>query len=379
MMKKRIDELKAPQNILMIGLFLAFLLSHVVHTYFAGMMFTFTEFSKILIMYFLFVLIIDSEKKLKITIYLLIFLTFLLALQGIYQYNTGYGWAGQPIIRHTYEGVESLRITWLSIFNDPNDLGLAFVIGLALLIGLFFGKTNLISKIFILPIAGCIMYALYLTNSRGAYLAFMVMVFFYFVRRSKIKLLGPLIGAGLVFLIFIFGPSRLAYMSTDGDSAYNRVDAWYYGVQLTKANPIFGIGYGMFMDDYGMTAHNTFVLAMTEAGLLGLFFLVGLFYISFKGLSLIQKHNMRMRNYTYGLQGTLIGFTASAFFLSRLYIPIPYILFALSASLVNVNSANLSLPHNVSVNRLTMRDLRNIGLATTGIVAMFYAIVKITL
>src|SRR3989338_10680688 len=75
MIKKKADSLKAPQNMLMLGLFLAFLLSHVAHTYFGGLMMTFTEFSKTVILYFLFVMIIDSERKFKITIYLLILLT----------------------------------------------------------------------------------------------------------------------------------------------------------------------------------------------------------------------------------------------------------------------------------------------------------------
>ena len=386
MIKKKTDSLKAPQNMLMLGLFLAFLLSHVAHTYFGGLMLAFTEFSKTVILYFLFVLIVDSERKFKITIFLIVFLTLLLAIQGIYQFNTGYGWAGQPLVKQD----DISRITWISIFEDPNDLGLTLVIAVGILIAFLFGKVKFITRIVILPILGYILYALYLTNSRGAFLSLMAAVFFYFVRKTKKFLLGGIIGALFVFLIFAFGPSRLALMSTDEESAYNRADAWYYGIQLTKSNPIFGVGYKMFEDDFPMTAHNSFVLAMAESGLLGLFFWVGLFYISFKGLFLVQKNNERLRNYSYGLQASLVGFAAAAFFLSRLYIILPYMLFALSASLVNVvnnnnivrassEAASRELLEGRIENSFSLKDIRNIGFACIGIIGLVYVIIKIAL
>ena len=394
MSKKKTDSLKAPQNILMLGLFLAFLLSHLAHTYFEGFILAWTEFSKVVILYFLFVLIIDTEKKFKITIFLIVFLTFLLAIQGIQQFNTGYGWAGQPLTTQLDGAIDSVtgkpidiisRINWISIFGDPNDLGIVFVIAIGILIAFLFGKVKFISRIFIIPILGYIFYALYLTNSRGAFLSLMAAVFFYFVRRTKKFLLGGIIGGLAIFLIFSFGPSRMALMSTDEESAYNRADAWYYGIELTKSNPIFGVGYRMFEDDFPMTAHNTFVLVMAESGILGLFFLVGLFYISLKGLSLVEKNNERLKNYSHGLQAALVGFAAAAFFLSRLYIILPYMLFALSASLSTITRLPLPVGERVGVrgmaaeNSFGLKDIRNIGLACIGVIGLVYVIIKIAL
>ncbi len=364
---------KAPQNILMLGFFVSLLLSHIVHTYFGGMMLAFTDFSKTLIMFLLFVNIIDSERKFKITVYLLIFLTFLLALQGISQFRNGYGWAGQPLRMDRESGIG--RITWISIFNDPNDLGLALVIAAAILIAVFFGRSNPLIKFFIIPILGYILYALYLTNSRGAWLALMVTGFFYFVKKSRRFLLGAIIGIAFIFLVFAFGPSRLSLLTLEEESAFNRVDAWYYGIGLTKSSPIFGVGYRMFSEDYPLTAHNTFVLALSEAGILGLFFWMGLLYSSFKGLSLVQKNNERLKNYAYGLQASLVGFSATAFFLSRLYITIPYLLFALSAAIFNVTKQKFPGLKN----SFNFRDIRNTGFASIGIIGLVYVIIKIAL
>ncbi|MBU1062167.1 MAG: hypothetical protein KJ952_05570, partial [Candidatus Omnitrophica bacterium] len=207
MMKKKFDTFKAPQNKLMLGLFLAFLLSHVAHTYFAGLMMTFGEFFKIVVTYFLFVLIINSERKFKITIYLLILLTLLLAIQGIYQFNTGYGWAGQRLIYNPHEPNVPGRIIWISIFGDPNDLGLAFVLVASILIAFLFGKTKFISKLITIPILGYLLYALYLTNSRGALLALMAAGAFYFIKKSKKLVFGIIIGVLFIGLVFALGPS----------------------------------------------------------------------------------------------------------------------------------------------------------------------------
>jgi putative inorganic carbon (HCO3(-)) transporter len=105
---------------------------------------------------------------------------------------------------------------------------------------------------------------------------------------------------------------------------------------LIKSSPIFGVGYDMFLEDLSKTAHNSFILAAAELGLVGLFFWMSLIYMSYKGLSIIQEKSENLRQYARALQAGLIGFCASAFFLSRTYIIIPYIIFALAGSLMHV-------------------------------------------
>ena len=74
--------------------------------------------------------------------------------------------------------------------------------------------------------------------------------------------------------------TRLAEVDAEEASAQGRVDAWYEGIQLLTEHPVFGVGWGMFSDyNFGLTAHNSVVLAMAELGLVGYTFwlaLVGL-------------------------------------------------------------------------------------------------------
>lgn len=356
---------RVPHNAMILGLLVAIAASHAVHTYVSGLISSLTEFANILVMYFLVVNTITSRRKLRIGLWVVVLLTVLLAWQGIHQFETGRGWAGQ----HMAGG---RRITWISIFNDPNDLCLAFVMVVPVLLAFlvkpgFFGM-----KVFPAGLLGLLLYAIFLTNSRGGLLGLMVTIVFFFVKRSRYVIPGGIIGGVLASLIFTFGPSRLGLLSAADESAYGRLDAWYYGFQMLKSNPLFGVGQNMFTDQYPLTAHNSFMLAAAELGLVGLFFWVGMFYVAFKGLSLVQKHVRELSAYAYGLQAALVGFGATAFFLSRTYNPLPYLVCAFAAALHHVAEQQTDLV----AFRLRGRDWRNIGLCALGTLLMVQIAMK---
>ena len=351
--KKR--PVNVPHHWMLLGLVGAIVCSHAVHTYFGGLVSSLTAFAPIVVMYFLVVNAAASEQRFRLALWVIVALTAVLAWQGIYQHATGHGWAGQ----HMSLGG---RITWISIFNDPNDLALAFVIMVPVLLAYLVTPSFPGLKVVSFSLLGLLLYGIFLTNSRGGVLGLMVAVTFFFVKRSRWVVPGGIIGGLLAFLIFAFGPSRLGAFSTTDESAHGRLDSWYYGFQLFKSNPIFGVGQNMFTDQHHLTAHNSFVLAAAELGLLGLFFWVGLLYTSFKGLSLVQKHCPRLAGYAYGLQAALVGFAATAFFLSRMYMELPYLICALSAALYAVARNQTDQIQF----RLTMKDVRNVGLASIG-------------
>jgi hypothetical protein len=128
----------------------------------------------------------------------------------------------------------------------------------------------------------------------------------------------------------------------------------------------------MFTDDYPLTAHNSFVLAFAELGIVGYVFWVGLLYVSFKTFSIIQKHDPRLAPYAFGLQAGLVGFAAAAFFLSRTYILLPYLLVALSAAMLGV--ARRTNPECDFV--FTRTDRRNLLLVCFGILVLLQVAMK---
>ena len=323
--KEKKLKIKTPQNILLLGFLITIVLSHLAHFYMMGAFNAFVDFGKIVIMFFLLVNVLNSEKRIKIIIWFIILLTLVMAIQGIYQFNNGVGWANQPL-----SGGE--RITWIGIFNDPNDLALAFVTAIGFLLAFIFGRTTFFIKIISIPLGGVLMYALYLTNSRGGYLAFAATAAFYFLMRLKNKFFAIVARGALVCAVIILGPSRLSNISVQDASAHGRIEAWHEGIQMLKSVPLFGVGYGMFTDYHHLTAHNSYILVAAEEGLFGLFIWIALIYACFKGLNILTNKNNELKPYALGVEASLIGFLCASYFLSRSYVAPLYILLAIASA-----------------------------------------------
>jgi O-antigen ligase len=318
-----------------------------------------------LVVYLLIVNIVTTPSRLRTTLWLLIGLSAVLAVQGIQQHKAGVGWAGQPTL-------DGGRITWIGIFEDPNDLALAFVIVAPLLLGSIFGRGFFIFKVVPLAFLLLLVYGIYLTNSRGGVLALMASFAYFFIKRSRFRVLGGIVGLSMAALIFLFGPSRLGMLSAEESSSAGRLDAWYHGFQLLKSSPVFGAGMNMFTEDFPITAHNSFVLAFAELGIVGYLVWVALLYVTFKTFTIIQKNDPRLASYAFGLQAGLVGFGAAAFFLSRTYILLPYLLVALSAAMLNI--ARRANPAVDLV--MTGTDRRNILLICAGIFMLLQIAMK---
>ncbi len=369
---------KAPQNIFILGFLGALILSHLSHTYFGGAWEAFLDFSKKVILYFMIVNIVTSERKLKIFIGLLIILTTIIAIQGISMHNTGIGWAGQLPDR---DG----RIKWIGIFRDANDLALAFVMIVPFLLSLIFKPSRFVLKLAALPVLAVLLYAIYLTNSRGGLLALMLIMFLYFAiyfRKIWPRVIGTIVGIGVASLVFIYGPSRLAMLDAQEESAFNRVASWYEGLQMLKSNPIFGVGKGMFTEDYRLVAHNSFIHTAAESGLFGYFFWIGLFYLSIKSLLHIQSLNTSskemqdLKTLAHALIISFAGLLAAMFFLSRSYIELPYLLIGLSGALYHVTSQKKDQNLKPVV---TFLDIRIIFFLEIASLIVIYAVIKVVL
>lgn len=364
---------KVPQNMLILGLIAAVFMSHMAHLFFWGARHAVAVFYVNIVLFFIILNALNTPRKFRIALWFIILMIALMAIQGIIQAKTGYGWAGQQMIHETNTGKG--RINWIGIFNDPNDLALTLVIAVGILLAFIFGKSNIFIKILIVPIIGILFYGVYLTNSRGGFLALLTTVFFYFVKRSRKIILGITLGVTFMAAILIIAPSRMSTLSTEDESAANRIDMWYEGVNMIKASPLFGRGFGMFTEEQPLTTHNSYMLVAAELGLLGLFFFIGLIYTSFKELTLAQKIDPGLKSYALGLQAALAGFCVAAFFLSRSYVILPYLLFAFSGALFYLaQQRNKELQFSFSKN-----DFRNTGILSVGVLLLIYVAIKIGL
>jgi O-antigen ligase len=264
-----------------------------------------------------------------------------LALHGIQQSLTGVGWTGMGMSQET-------RIQYVGIFNDPNDLGLLFVMCLPMPFYLASrGGWLGLRRLLWWTAAGVMLWGIFLTDSRGTLLALVAILgVFIWLKRGPVTaaVLGVGAMAGLMAL-----PSRMQEMDVSEASAAGRVDSWYEGLQMFISDPLFGIGAGNYTDYNPLTAHNSFVLVLAETGIIGFTIWLAIVVYSFRMMWAMMRRGEEVmddvpadvadetvvgewrddRAVTLTLLLSLTGFFVAAFFLSRSYLVILYLLVAM--------------------------------------------------
>lgn len=235
--------------------------------------------------------------------------------------------------QHLDDGV-LFRIRSVGILADPNDFSQLMVVALALLWGLRAQRGRLRSLVTLLLPSGILLWGLYLTHSRGALIGLGLAAIAGLwgtlgpVRSTVVLGLG-----GLLAKLLNFTGGR--EISDAGASAAHRIDYWNLGLHLTASHPLFGVGFGNFENANtmtGQTAHNTFMLCAAELGLVGLFLFTSLLLFSFRSVSGViasSADDPPVRRFATGLRAALVGFLGCAWFLSRTYDPLLYMLLGL--------------------------------------------------
>jgi putative inorganic carbon (HCO3(-)) transporter len=274
-----------------------------------------------LIPIFIFSTVFTSIARQKSFMWLSLLSACLFVHNGYVQQNAfdGFGWSGT-------EYVEDGRIRYLGIFQDPNDLGVFFMMNIPFAL-YFIRQANFFGKLISASCLSAIFYGIYMTNSRGTMIAVIGMVGLYLLLKyGGIKA----IISGLIFApIAIFTASIFRAVSSQEASAMGRLWAWWDGLEMLKANPIFGVGANNFMEHHGRVAHNTYIQMAAELGLSGylLWTSVLLFTLAmgFSGI-MYAKHKLpedipENIKAELALCSTfffsLCGFAMTAFFLTR--------------------------------------------------------------
>lgn len=256
-------DFSAPQFKLIPVLTVLMAWSVLVSGWMGGAIAVFTDFYPVVLLFFMLATTVDSIAKLKQVFMVLSVSMVIIALHCIEQAENegGIGWTGAQMIDD--------RITYLGFLNDPNDLSMAFVMVLPMILYLA-RHSGWLFRLAWLAGALAILDALKLANSRGAILSLAAMMLHFGILRYGL-LRSLVIGPVMLLPIVIFGPSRMNEISADEESAEGRIDAWHEGFQMLFHHPLFGVGKGLFTDNNYLTAHNSFVLALAELGLIGYF------------------------------------------------------------------------------------------------------------
>ncbi len=417
---------KAPQNYLMIAFILV--MSASMRTYVTGIVNVLTgDFFKIIVIYFLLINLVNTERRLYATIWILILSTLWLSIHSIL--------LSRGIAIGDVRTVEGGRVTSLGIFGDPNDLAQAIVVAIPFVFNLILYEKLMLKRIILMAIGALMLFAFLLTGSRGGFLGLAV-VMFLLIRRKTGTIVGAVISVICLVGLLAFAPDymieRLETASPYEGTGAGRIEIWYEGWQMFLSNPILGVGMNNY-PEYVSThhvAHNSFVHVAAELGLPGLIVWMGLLYFSFKALNetrklyasevadkdrFLDKKGVKPSNSedlcapplskggrwdfsssnldsTYDIPAksksfisqahvlsdslivSMIGFLSTAFFLSRQYEYLPYILIGLSVVVYQIANKEKGLRLSFS-----LPELRNVLLSTLAFLVVWIGTLKVFL
>ncbi len=327
----RAKTFAAPQFMLLPLFLLAMMVSEVATGWFGGSIEQLRVFGPAVIAFFVLAAAAStSPRRVRMILVVFTLCTTVLALHSLDQILYGVGWTGRTL---DHEG----RIRYVGIFDDPNDLGLLFVSVLPMAVYLSAGG-GLLRRLFWLACAALILYGIYLTNSRGTMLAVGVIFGVYlWLKRGKFI---ALVFGGVGFVAMRLIKTRFQDLEASGSSAQGRIDAWYAGLHMFLSHPLLGVGVGNFTDYNYLTAHNSWVLVLAETGFIGYTLWLAFIGYGFWMMFSVLRHQPQLdqddelaaiawqqeQAIAFTLLLCLCGMFAAAFFLSRSYIIVLYLL-----------------------------------------------------
>ena len=259
----RSNLFKYPQTVAMVLVCLAVPVSIVAGGWFGGAIPTFYQFLTAALPYFL----VAANCRKRSHIQAIVICMFLGCMYFTYR---GYMDLTHMVVpsEFLYGDGTLRRLRGLGLLNDPNDFSQVMVSLIPCMFLWWKPKRTLLNILLCgIPVAGLI-YAMFLTHSRGASVALMAVILV--ASRRKIGTVPAAVMAGLLF-VGLLATGWSGGRDVSMEAGADRMDAWSVGLELIKHHPLFGVGEGRFADFNDITAHNTVVVCAAEIGLLGFY------------------------------------------------------------------------------------------------------------
>jgi putative inorganic carbon (hco3(-)) transporter len=377
LLNQRLD-FRFPQHLLLLFFFGVVMVSWIFRGWMGGVVVALQAFGPIVAVYYLFAIAISASWKVRVTAAIVIVVAAYYAIRGILVSQFGIG--PENALLRTYgelggEMVMQGRIRGEGLFEDPNDLGQLFVVSIAL--SRLFFRGGFIKKVLLALVVGVLLYGCYLTRSRGTLVGLASLLFARMVSRGRVMAgvwLGGIGGVALTALNFASGRD----ISVQGGA--DRIMAWGDGFQMFKEHPLFGVGINGFMEINGLTAHNSFVLCISEQGLVGYFFWMAaicstiLLMLRFLTEYRADPNALEYYDELGALLMALTGWLVTGWFLSRTYSPL---LFLLLGMIVAVMTRSVAWKESTGGRGDAPFSFRMSQWAPTTVGAMFTTIIGI--
>lgn len=344
------------------------------------------DFGKSLIYFLLLIGLVNTPGRLKAFIIATVVFIIVIAVIAELHYQEVIEVSGiktqQRVVGMDPETGENLTVGQLygpGIFNDPNDFSLILATAMLLLVHGSIQSPGIVRKAALLCVAAIPGYAFALTNSRGGFLALLAGLMVLGVSRFGLKKALPLVALAVPVMLVLFAGRMTQINLREDDSAMGRMEIWGEGFTALKGSGFLGIGYGNYGEELGHVAHNSFVHAFTELGLLGGIVFVGAFYTPLVVLR-CKPSGMRspgveglLERWRPGLLAVLCGYAVGLCSLTRTYTVSTYLILGLGSAYCMLRAAR----QPQAVPSLTCRYLKHLVLVGVGCLGFFYVVVRV--
>jgi len=340
-----------PAHLCVIGLLPAILLSHLSHGILWRARMDGLDFLKQLVFYFLLVGLLSTRRRLEVFLGMLFLCISAVALLSVLTYHGVLNIGNlNPLHQNmaavdTGDATQIVRLLGTGIFSDPNDVSLILVTALMIGTNLFLDRKLWLRRLVLLPVIGLLGYAFYLTRSRGGFLSFMaacgVLIFCRYPWRRAIVILV----IALPVVILLFGGRQTDIdLGDQNDTAQGRIHLWRDSLVLFHQSPIFGVGSNQLAEINGLVAHNSYIQAFGELGVVGGTLFVGVWCILFSDLSrLFRALRTNESKSFYGWIGCVLailaGYAVGLCSLTRNYEVSTYVILGLAGAVASVLTA----------------------------------------
>jgi hypothetical protein len=218
------------------------------------------------------------------------------------------------------------RIRFRGYLEDPNELALATAMGLPFAFAFFERKKKFYTAGLALVSFGMVVACVFFSQSRGGMIALGAVLATKFVHRFGFKIGGIAMGIAAVPLAVLMTMTGRSAADAEG-SATERTELLQAGIHMVMSYPISGVGKGQFPAREFMTAHNSYVLAAAELGVVGFAIWSMVFYFAVKiPISALRQLKgvetpgaAECRIWAVALLASLVSGMIGSFFLSWTY------------------------------------------------------------
>jgi probable O-glycosylation ligase (exosortase A-associated) len=293
------------------------------------------QVSKILLMTFATMLLVNTRSKLRILLLTIVLsIGFFGSKGGLFSLRGG--------------GEDRVYGPTGSFMEDNNDFALAVVMVLPSFFYLAREQTKKWFRILLRFVGAFSILSVIFTYSRGGFVGLASIAAFSLVK-SRRKTLAVVLMAIAILAGSSFIPEEwFQRMETIGDvgdeSAAGRINSWHFAWNLAMSRGIFGGGFDTFTEELFLryapdpydfhAAHSIYFEMLGEHGFLGLTLFLGLLFSTLSTLQGLQRQfgprspSRWINDYAAMLQIGLVGYMTSGAFLGRAYFDLSYHLIA---------------------------------------------------